>query len=74
MRERNLTVRQIKTFIANADSVEPSVKDPKRFLVKKLYYHPQLKRQHLLMAICEQEREKLVIITIIDTSQVKKYS
>lgn len=73
VRERGLTLQEVRSFIASPDSIEPSTKNLKRFLIKKLYYHRRLKKPHLLMAVCEQEGDTLVIITIIDTSQIKKY-
>lgn len=73
IRERNLSIKKVKTFIANPDSIEPSSKNSRRFLLKKLYFHPRFQKQHLFMAICEQEKEGLVIVTIIDTSKIKKY-
>ena len=73
IRERSLTLKDVRVFLERPDSIEPSSKNPKRFLLKRLYYHPILKRRHLLMAICEQEGDALVIVTIIDTSQIRKY-
>ena len=74
MRERNLSVRQVKGFITNPDTIEPSTKDPRRFLIKKSYYHRSLKRMHLAMMICEQKGSVLVVVTIIDTSKIAKYT
>ena len=74
IRERNLTLKDVRVFLGSPDSIEPSSKNPKRFLLKRLYYHPILKRRHLLMAICEQEKKSLIVVTVIDTSQITKYS
>jgi|SRR3989344_1704604 len=74
MRERNLNRRQVKEFIGKPDSVEISKKASSRFLIKKRYHHRKLGKDHLLMAICERAGDTLVVVTIIDTSQVKKYS
>ena len=74
MRERNLLLRQIEEFVRNPDSREISTKNSRRFLIKKTYYHPALKKNHLLMAICEEDADKVVVITIIDTSKIRKYT
>ena len=73
IRERNLTLKDVRAFIERPDSIEPSLKNLKRYLLKKLYFHSVLKRRHLLMAVCEYEAHTLVVVTIIDTSQIRKY-
>ncbi|HEY4517074.1 MAG TPA: DUF4258 domain-containing protein [Candidatus Paceibacterota bacterium] len=73
-RERNLSRRQVEGFIKKPDSVEISAKNSSRFLIKKRYHHSKLGREHLLMAICERTGDTLIVVTIIDTSQVRKYS
>jgi len=74
MSERNLSRRQVEGFIKKPDSVETSARNSSRFLIKKRYPHRTLGREHLLMAICERTGDTLVVVTIIDTSQIRKYS
>ena len=73
-RDRHLSLKVVKSFIENPDDAEQSQKDSRRFLIKKAYFSHAFKKQHLLMAICEKEGDVLVVITLIDTSKVKKYS
>lgn len=74
MRERGLGRRQVREFVRDPDTIVVSKKDPMRFLAKKIYHNKLLARTHLLMAVCERERDTLLVITVIDTSQLKKYS
>ena len=74
MHERDLSRRQVEAFVRKPDRVEISEKDQSRLLIKKRYRHHKFGRDHLLMAICERDNDSLVVVTIIDTSQVKKYS
>ena len=74
IKERNLNQTQVINFIQNPDSSTISSKNNQRTLIKKVYYHQTFKKKHLLIAICEQQNGILHVITIIDTSKVKKYS
>jgi len=74
MRERNLSRRQLERFVSKPDSVEVSSKNSLRFLLKKRYRHRTSGKDHLLMAICERHGDVLVVVTIVDTSQIRKYS
>lgn len=74
IRERALSLRVVKAFIEKPDSVAPSRKDTRRFLIKKIYTHPTFKKIHLLMAICEEDGGTFTVVTIIDTSKIRKYS
>jgi len=74
MRERNLKQKQIRAFVQDPDGVEISSKNTKRFLVKKRYFNATFKKPRLLIAICEQEGNSIVVVTVIDTSKVEKYS
>lgn len=60
-------------FIEDPDKVEPSLKVPKRFLLKKIYFNQKLKEDHLLLIILEKENSILKVVTIIDTSKISKY-
>ena len=55
------------------DKIEISNQNRRRVLFKKVYYNESLKRDHLLMLICEKKDDDLEIITIIDTSKISKY-
>lgn len=74
MRERSLTRKQVEAFVRNPDSVEVSTKNSSRFLIKRRYHNRELGKDHLLMAICERVGDTLLVVTIIDTSQIRKYS
>ena len=74
MRERNLTRKQVVEFVKNPDSVEISTKNSSRSLLKKRYRNKALGKDHLLMAICERSGDALLVVTIIDTSRITKYS
>jgi len=73
LKERGISEKEVKSFIKNPDKTERSSKDPKRFLIKKIYFNQKLKRDHLLLIILEKENSILKIITIIDTSKISKY-
>lgn len=45
--------------------------DTERMLIKKLYRKRD--RQRLLLVVAERQSRYLIIITVIDTSKVKKY-
>lgn len=53
MRERGLVQKDVIDFVMHPDRVEPSRKDPRRFLVKKVYFRVVYKKDRLLMAVCE---------------------
>lgn len=71
--ERRITKRDVVRALRFPDKVEISKVAKNRFLVKKVYYHQELKKDHLLMIICEKENDILEIVTIIDTSKISKY-
>ena len=73
MRERGLLQKQVVDCVTHPDRLERSMKDPRRFLAKKIYFSRTHKKDRLLMAICEQEGTALVIVTVIDTSKIEKY-
>ena len=73
IKERGIVKEDVVRAIKLPDKIEISKVVKNRFLVKKVYYHQGLKRDHLLMLICEKERDVLEIITIIDTSKISKY-
>ena len=73
IKEREITKEDIVKAIKFPDKIETSKAAKNRFLVKKVYYNQGLKRDHLLMLICEKERDVLEIVTVIDTSKISKY-
>ena len=73
IKEREITKEDVVRAIKFPDKIEISKAVKSRFLVKKVYYHQKLKRDHLLMLICEKERNVLEIVTVIDTSKISKY-
>lgn len=73
MRERGLVQKEVIDHVTHPDSIEPSTKDQRRFLVKKIYFNKVHKKDRLLMVVCEQEDSALVVVTVIDTSKIGKY-
>lgn len=73
IKERRIDKKDIIEAIKSPDKVETSKIAKDRFLVKKVYYHQELKKDHLLMIICGKEKDVLEIITVIDTSKISKY-
>jgi len=73
IKERGIAREDVVKTIKFPDKVEISKIAKNRFLVKKVYYHQKLRKDHLLMLICEKERDVLEIITVIDTSKISKY-
>ena len=69
MQERSIPLRLVESALQSPDKV--SYDRNRRLLVKKLY----LKRdqERLLLIAGEFETGELRIITVIDTSKVKKY-
>ena len=69
MRERSIPERAIKDALDNPTKIGY---DPKgRVLIKKLYRKNGAER--LLLVVCDYIADALEIVTIIDTSKVKKY-
>lgn len=69
MRERSIPESTIKDAFDNPTKIGY---DPKgRMLIKKLYRKNG--KDRLLLVVCEKIADILEIITIIDTSKVKKY-
>lgn len=72
-KEREISRKDLSSAIFYPDKVDQSSKDGKRFLIKKIYHNKKLKSDHLLMVICEKDKDILKVITIIDTSKISKY-
>lgn len=53
--------------------MEASSVESDRFLIKKIYFNIQHKRDHPLIIVCEKEEVVLKVITIIDTSKISKH-
>lgn len=73
LRERGLTIAQIRRFLAQPDKIEISAVEPKRALYKKLYFNERFGRDHLVLMFCEKSDAVVKLITIIDTSKISKY-
>ena len=73
MEERFILKQVAIEAIKNPDKIEKSFQDDWRVLVKKVYFNEVLKREHLLIIVCEIFLEKIEVITIIDTSKISKY-
>jgi hypothetical protein len=72
--EERFVSRQIAIdAIENPDKIEKSFQEDCRILVKKVYFNKSLKRDHLLIIVCEISLDKIEVITIIDTSKISKY-
>ncbi|MBW6441236.1 DUF4258 domain-containing protein [Patescibacteria group bacterium] len=72
-KERAISEKELRDAIYFPNKIDESSQDNRRFLIKKIYYNKKLKAEHLLMIICEKEKEIIKIITIIDTSKISKY-
>lgn len=73
MKERFISREMALEAIRNPDKIEKSDQNPSRLLIKKIYFNSTLKKDHLLMLVCEAGAEKIKVITIIDTSKISKY-
>jgi len=73
MKERFIKRKTAIEAINNPDKIERSFRNPSQILIKKLRFNKKLKRDHLLMIICETKQKYIKIITIIDTSKISKY-
>ncbi|MFH1392307.1 MAG: DUF4258 domain-containing protein [bacterium] len=73
IKERFIAKQTILNSLNNPDKLEKSIKDPNRFLVKKLYFNRHFQKEHLLIIIFEENKNIKEIVTIIDTSKINKY-
>lgn len=73
MKERFIGKKTVIGAINNPDKIERSFQNPSQILIKKLYFNKKLKKDHLLMIICETKQKYIKVITIIDTSKISKY-
>lgn len=73
MKERGISEKIARATLLSPDKVEQSSTVSTRFLIKKIYFHADHRRDHLLILICEEERNATKVITIIDTSKISKY-
>jgi len=73
MKERFISKKVVINATRNPDKIEKSSQMPSRFLIKKVYFNKILRKEHLLMVICELLPKQIEIITIIDTSKISKY-
>jgi len=69
MGERSISKKLIEGALHNPTRV--SYDSTGKMLLKKLY--TKRGKEYLLVIVCDQYREELRIITIIETSKVKKY-
>ena len=69
MRERGISEKYIKAAVDNPYKLGYDSKG--RVLIKKLYYRN--KKERLLLIIGELITDILEIVTVIDTSKIKKY-
>jgi hypothetical protein len=73
LREREISKDIALNALKNPDKVELSKQSASRILFKKVYYSQTFKREHLLMLVCEKNKDTLEVVTIIDTSKITKY-
>lgn len=69
MQERSISEQVVKDALDSPTKV--SYDSRERILIKKLYSRGGKKR--LLLVVCDKVEHVLEIITIIDTSKIKKY-
>ncbi len=73
IKERKIDKRIVTKAINFPDKIEVSGINKNRLLIKKIYYHQEFKKDHLLMIVVEKSNTILRVITIIDTSKISKY-
>lgn len=73
MRERGITEEAVYAAIASPDSIQTSIQSDARYIAKKIYLSTS-GQMRLLMIIYEYTLEVTLIITVIDTSKIDKYS
>lgn len=73
IKERQIDKKIIFEAITSPDKIETSSIESNRFLIKKIYFSVEHKRDHLLIIVCEKEEDVLKVITIIDTSKISKH-
>lgn len=73
IKERDIEKSIILEAITSPDRTEASSVESDRFLIKKIYFNVEHKRDHLLIIVCEKEEDVLTVITIIDTSKISKH-
>lgn len=71
--ERGIDKKVVFEAIMSPDKIEPSNIQKNRFLTKKICFNKKLKKDHLLIIVCEKENNVLKVITIIDTSKISKH-
>lgn len=69
MRERSISEDLMRSAIEQPTKIEYDL--GRRMLIKKLYW--KAGKTRLLLIVCEETKNIIEIITIIDTSKVKKY-
>jgi len=73
IKERGIDKKVVTEAIKFPDKIEISGINKNKFLIKKIYYHQKLKRDHLLIIVVEKANTVLKIVTIIDTCKISKY-
>lgn len=73
MRERGIEEQLIRSVIHSPDSVQVSIRVDSRFIAKK-FYRLKTGQKRLLMIIYDRREDELLIVTVIDTSKIDKYS
>lgn len=73
MEERFVSKILVVGAITNPDKVENSSNADSRVLFKKIYFNKTIKKDHLLMVVCEIFSETIEVITVVDTSKISKY-
>lgn len=73
MRERRITVRDIREAVRRPDRIARSGAHPNRWIVKRRHVSRMTHRPHLLLIICERARARTRVVTVIDTSNLTKY-
>lgn len=73
MKERSISKGLVLDAIKKPNKIEKSSIFSGRILVKKIYFHKNFKKDHLLMIICEICPNEIKIITVVDTSKISKY-
>ncbi len=73
IKERDLSKSFVVEALFSADKVESTRLNRSRFLAKKIYFNEKLNKEHLLIIVFEKQATFIRVVTIIDTSKIKKY-
>lgn len=73
MRERGITIKDVRLTILHPDQLDVDKTDHHRLLAKRLYQNTKVDTRQLLMVVYEVYDAGIEIVTVVSTSKIEKY-